>query len=303
MGLLFDIIYGVSLPIMVMIALGWFAQRWLKLDLPTLGRLHLNITLPCFIIFHLATTEASLSSLGSIAWFTVAQFFVLFGIGWMAGRWLKTEHRHIPVIAIAIAFPNTGNYGIPLIELAFGPAYIAPQAVIMTLHSILIMSVGVLALTAGAGDWKASMKASMSSPVIPAIVIGLGLNVTDVVLPTPLLFPLQMMAGAFAPLALLILGASLATSDRQDVWRLAPPVMILRLLVAPLLTWVACLAIGFDPVMTAFLVVNACGPVGVMLVIVCAEHENGRNVAAMSVFTTTLVAPFVATVALYLLRT
>jgi hypothetical protein len=37
-------------------------------------------------------------------------------------------------------------------------------------------------------------------------------------------------------------------------------------------------------------------------VIVCAQHDTGRNVAAMTVFTTTLLAPFVATAALYLLR-
>jgi predicted permease len=302
LGLLYDIIYGVSLPIMVMIALGWITQSWLKLDLPTLGRLHLNITLPCFIIFHLSTTDAEMAALGEIAWFTVAQFFVLFALGWLSGRFLSAERRHLPVIALAIAFPNTGNYGIPLTELAFGPAWIAPQAVIMTLHSILIMSFGVLAITAGSGDWRASLKASVSSPVLPAIVIGLALNIFDYTLPKPLLFPLEMVAGAFAPIALLLLGASLAVADRKEARRLAPPVTIMKLVAAPLLTWLACLALGFDPMTTAFLTVNACGPVGVMLVIVCAEHDNGRNVAAMTVFTTTLLAPFVATAALYLLR-
>jgi hypothetical protein len=302
LNLLFDIVYGVSGPIMVMIALGWLSQAWLKLDLPSLGRLHMNVTLPCFIIFHLATTDAPLSSLGDIAWFTIAQFFVLFAIGWIAARGLAAEKRHLAVIGIAVAFPNTGNYGIPLIELAFGPAWIAPQAVIMTLHSILIMSFGVLAITAGSGDWKASMKTSMASPVLPAIVIGLVLNVTGYQLPVPLEVPLKMIAGAFAPVALLLLGASLAVADRQEARRIAPPVTAMKLLLAPLLTWLACLSLGFDAETTAFLTVNACGPVGVILVIVCAQHENGRNVAAMTVFTTTLLAPFVATAALYLLR-
>lgn len=302
MNLFFEIVYGVSGPIMVMIALGWASQAWLKLDLPSLARLHMNITLPCFIIFHLATTDAPLSSLGDIAWFTIAQFFVLFAIGWVAARGLSAEKRHLAVIAIAVAFPNTGNYGIPLTELAFGPAWIAPQAVIMTLHTILIMSFGVLAITAGSGNWWASLKSSMASPLLPAVAIGLVLNGTGYQLPVPLEVPLRMIAGAFAPVALLLLGASLAVADRKEARRIALPVTAMKLLLAPLLTWAACLALGFDAETTAFLTVNACGPVGVVLVIVCAQHENGRNVAAMTVFTTTLLAPFVATAALYLLR-
>src|SRR5690606_2423073 len=119
-------------------ALGWFVQWRLKLDLGTLTRLLINVVLPCALLHFITTAELPLAEVWPTVWFTVLQFIVLTALGWGIARLCRLPAEIAPVVGLAAAFANTGNFGIPVAQLSFPPDYLLHQTVIVSLHSMMI---------------------------------------------------------------------------------------------------------------------------------------------------------------------
>jgi predicted permease len=138
--------------------------------------------------------------------------------------------------------------------------------------------------------------------MIPAVVLGLLLKVIEVRLPPLLAVPLQIMGSAYTPVALFALGAQLAATRFA-----APPGPLalavgIRLLAAPLLTWLAVMALGVPRGLADMLVVTASAPAGVLLAIICTEYHVGAKLAPPTVFLSTVLSPIVVTGFLYAVR-
>ena len=59
MDLFVDILTKVTLPIIVLVALGWLLQPRLKLDIATLNRLQVYVVMPAFLIHFLVRRQAA----------------------------------------------------------------------------------------------------------------------------------------------------------------------------------------------------------------------------------------------------
>lgn len=300
--LFFDIATQITLPIVAVTAFGFFLQRRLALDVGSLNRVTLYAILPCFLIHHLSSATLPITEIGVTAWFTVAQFVVLLVVGWSASALLKMPRDIRPVIGLAAAFPNSGNYAIPLVDLAFGKEYILHQAVIVSLHSILITSLGVILIARGGAGWRGGLRSALRTPIIPAVAVGLALKAMEIRLPATLAIPLQIMGSAYTPVALFALGAQLAATKFAAPRGQLTLAVGLRLLVAPLLTWLAVIALDVPRGLADMLVVTASTPAGVLLAIVCAEYRVGVNLAPATVFLSTVLSPIVVTGFLYAVR-
>ncbi|MEC9368173.1 MAG: AEC family transporter [Pseudomonadota bacterium] len=302
MDIFLDILTRITAPIVALMALGWIAQHYLLLDAPSLSRMLVNVVLPCAFVHFLTTADLPLAAVWPTVWFTILSFGVLLALGWAIAAPFDRLKGSAVVIGIAAAFPNTGNYGIALAQLAFEPDYLLHQTVIVCLHSILIVLAGVWLLDHQRKGAGAALQALLRSPMIIAIAAGLLLKSFEVTLPPLLGEPLRIMAGAYTPLALFTLGVQLAGAQ---VAILRFPVILstlLKLLVAPALTWIMCVIFGFPDGLTDVLVVAAAAPVGVLLAIFCAEYDRAPNLASATVLLSTVLSPLIVTAWLLAVR-
>jgi malate permease and related proteins len=300
-SLFLEILLRITLPIIVLVGLGYLLQPRLKFDVGTLNRLVVYVVLPCFLIYYLATASVPLTAAGFTAAFTVVQFFVLAVLGWSIATALRLT-RGRTVVTLAAALPNSGNYGLPLVQLAFGSDYILQQAVIVALHAILVTSVGVVLLSYGRGGVVQSVRAAFRTPILPAVVIGLLIKLLGLKLPAPALLPLQVLGNALTPLALFTLGAQLATT-RWSTMRLPLTTgLLLRLLVAPVLTWVAVSSLGVQRGLADLLTVVASLPVAALVWSMCMEYRQDEDLASALVFVSTLLSPLTVTLAIFATR-
>src|SRR5262245_13076889 len=245
------------------------------------------VILPSFLVHYLSTASIPLGAVATTAWFTVVQFVALLLVGLLVSRWFRVESSARAVVALAAAFPNSGNYGLPLVQLAFGPDFVLHQAVIVSLHSILITSVGVALISHRQRGLVDSLRSAFRTPVIPAVVVGILLKLLQVRLPTAVALPLQTLGAAYTPIALFALGAQLATSRWRAVSTPLGLALGLRLLVAPLITWLAVLLIGIEHPVAELLVVISSVPVGVLLAIISQEYKTNADLASNVVFMST----------------
>lgn len=300
--LFLEILTTVTLPIILLMALGWIVQKKLSLDLRTLSRLLLNVILPCTLFYFLTSAKLPLLESWPTVWFTVLQFIVLTAIGWGIAIICRMPHDVRPVIAVATAFANTGNFGLPVAQLAFPPDYLLHQTIIVSLHSLLIIPFCVVALAQSNGGLVQSVRALLVSPMIIGVVAGLVVKGFEIELPHLVTHPIKLISGAYIAIALFTLGAQLAQTrfslGHAPVWLGVG----LKLLLAPLLTWGVLLFLGFERQLSDLLVVASAAPVGLLLAIFCTDYDRTPDAAGAMVLVSTILSPLTVTAWIVLLR-
>jgi hypothetical protein len=138
--------------------------------------------------------------------------------------------------------------------------------------------------------------------MVPAVILGLGLNALDLRLPELIEQPMTTFGDAYIGVALVALGAQLGASDLRVPMGSASAAIGLRLLLAPVLTAAAVVLLPFRESVAEMLIVGACAPVGMLVAIFAAEFRGHAQLAAAAVMASTILSPLVMTLALVLLR-
>lgn len=303
LALFLDILTLVTLPIIVMIALGWLLQPRLKLDVGSLNRLQVNVVMPAFLVHFLSTAKQPLSEVFPVFYLGFAQLAVLVPLGWLVAILFRQRRTLGPMLGISTFYANVGFYGLPLTLLAFGPDYVIYQSVLISLTSIFVVTVGVWLLAPGSTGMGARLRTAFASPLLPAVVIGLALRGFEVKLPAMIGQPIQFLGSIFTPLALYTLGAQIANTEIKR-FEPVPQILalLLKFLVAPAVTWGLCILMGFPPDVTAVIVVATATPVGVIVTILAMEYENEVEFISTAVVVSTLLSPVIVTAWLMAMR-
>lgn len=302
MAIIADIFGSITLPILLLIAFGFFLERGLKLGSAALARMLVYAVLPCALFHFLSTAKLPLSTVAFTAVFTVCQFAAFFVLGWGLAVLLRVSPSLRPVFALAAAFPNSGNYGIPLIELALGPDWILHQSVITACHLVLVITACVFVLAEERVQIGSALKEAFRTPMLPAVGLGLLVKGLDIDVPDPVATPFRIMAGALTPLALMTLGAQVASTSLKNAALPVGGVVAFNLALAPLFTWVALQGFDVQPKLVELLVIGACAPVGLLLPILVAERGRDASFPAAVAVISTALSPFAATVVIALIR-
>src|SRR3954452_19461060 len=141
-------------PILVLVGLGALLRRKFEIDLGTLGKLNIYLFTPAFIFDKVSSSRLSWADMGGVVVITIAQVVTLGAIVWGVGRMLRINRKTLSAIAMAVMFYNSGNYGLPLAELAY-PESAGGGGMGTSLHSggavqaFVVMSQNVLTFTVG----------------------------------------------------------------------------------------------------------------------------------------------------------
>ncbi len=271
-------ILDVTFPFFALVFIGWFAarRRWMPLEvIPGLNQFVLYFALPCMLLrFAAGTPIARMIDPGVFGtWLACA--LVMVGLAVALAR-RRDGHGHgngRPRIgwddaafgALVATFPNSGFMGVPLLVDLLGPQAAAPAIVALSMDMIVTSSLCIalsrLDASGSHGAGEAALKALRGVLVNPlpwAIGAGCLVSASGSTLPHLVMKPITLLADAASPAALFTLGAVLARSQaraeaadavdvaRHEAHRLAHPrgdvplVVALKLVVHPLLVWLAC---------------------------------------------------------------
>lgn len=307
MNLFVDILTRVTLPIIALAALGYLLQPWLKLEIGTLTRLQVNVVMPAFLVHFLSTGKQPLDIVWALATLSMIQFAILVPLGWALVFVFRQRASLGPGMGLGAAYANVGFFGIPITQLAFGPEYLLHQSVLTAMVTIQLCTIGVWLLNPGENASGASFGARLrklwtkfrtafETPLIPSVALGLALRYYQIELPPLVSQPLQLLGLIFTPLALYTLGAQIRAAGAMR-FELVPQtiILLLKLLIAPLLTLYLCQALKIPPDVTAVVVVAAATPVGVLLTIFAAEFKSEPEFISAAAVITTALSPLTVT--------
>lgn len=296
MDLFVEIVTRVTLPIIALVAMGWAFQPRLKLDVPTLNRIQVYVVMPAFLIHFLSAGKQPLSVIWPVVYFGIVQFLILIPLGWLMVIIFRQRASLGPVMGLGTAYANVGFFGIPVTQLAFGSEYLIYQSVLTALMAVLVCTVGVAMLAPPGGSKLAKLRTAFETPLIPSVLIGLTLRGTGVELPTVVSQPMQFLGSIFTPLALYTLGAQIAAAGALRI-EVVPQalILILKFLVAPVLTWWICSVMGLPRDVQDVIVVAAATPVGVLIAIFAAEYKREDQFISTAIVITTALSPIFVT--------
>lgn len=297
----FGIFWQVIFPIFFIILVGALLERALTLDIATLTRINFYAFVPALVFVKMLRADLSLLTMGNIALFVLTHSAVMLLLALLLYRH-PIFQSYRKVLLLASVLTNAGNYGIPFVLLAFGDRYMSVGAVVFLVQNLLAFTFGVLLMESGQPHRVHILRAIMRLPVLYALTAALLLNTFSVRVPTPLATPLDYMANALVPVALLTLGTQLGRGiGRPSIALLIPPVT-LRLVFAPLLALVLLPLFGFARDIEAVLIATAGLPIAVNVFILSAQYRTQEAFASQIVTVSTLLSALSQSVWLALLR-
>jgi predicted permease len=297
------ILLSVMTPILLLAGLGYGVQSRLHLDLGTLSKLQLQVLVPAAILHFLLSARLPLADAWPSFWFTLVIFAVHFALGWLGGAIIGLDRWMRGLVGLAVAFPNSGNIGVALIQLTMPPDYLLHQAVVLSVHMLLVGTIGLRLITAQNGKRPSLLGTIFATPIIPALVLAIIMKAEGIVLPVPLAIPLKMLGEAFTPLALFLLGAQLSAVEDMSGQKAAMALAIgLKLFAAPAVTLAGALLLAFPPGLVAVYVLTAATPTGIILTVLAMEYKAGASFAAATVFLSTVISAITLTCWIYALQ-
>lgn len=232
------ILLDILAPILVMIGVGAWAQWKFRLDIPTLTKLNIYVFVPAFVFAKVASSALPWDQMGGIGIICIVQCLTLGIIVWPLCRLLRFDYKTSAAILMAVMFYNSGNYGLPLSELAYPGRGAAVQTFVLLTQNVLTFTLGLaIAGWAGTGDLVRGILRILRMPVLPTFAAALlarwYCNGDNTRLPTVIRVSTDYLSGALVPFALATLGAQLASKPRWPSWKPISTVLILRLLFGP----------------------------------------------------------------------
>ena len=195
---------------------------------------------------------------------------------------------------------NSGNYGLPLIELVLGRQFVGFQALVLALNNVLTFTVGIWLLARSQLSISEATKRVLSMPLIYAVLFGILLSATQTSLPKPFLVSLRYLGDGLIPVALVTLGVQLAEQFEFRNGIALSVAAILRLIASPLSMFAIVYLLGISPELGRVLILGASVPTAVNTALLAIEFGVNPSLASAIVMVTTLLSPITVTVTAFL---
>ncbi len=283
------------LPILLLIALGYAFQRRMGVDANTLNRVNLYLFVPALTLSRLAETPLSVRVITLIAAAVLANAFVLWLSSRLIGQLFRWDSLRQATVTLGAMLGNSGNYGLPLIELILGRAFSGYQALVLALNNVLTFTVGIWLLARTRLSVQEAVRQVLSMPLLYAVTLGIVLSITDASLPVPLLTALRYLGDGLIPVALVTLGVQLAGQAALQDGAALGVAAFLRLVVSPLSMVAIVHWLGTPSELARVLILGAAVPTAVNTALLAIEFQVNPTLAAAIVLVTTILSALTVT--------
>lgn len=204
------IFLNVLVPVFSLVLLGYLVGPRLQLEVRTLSRLAYFVLTPAFVFNVLSQTRIEANLAGRMIGFISLVYIGTILLAFVAARLLRRSSEMTAAYVMIAAFGNVGNFGLPIIQFAEGPAALGVATVYFLANLVLAFVVCVTAANFSRGLSLGMAGQVFRTPALIALAPALLVNWSGVSLPPVAMRPLELLSGALIPTMLIVLGAQLA---------------------------------------------------------------------------------------------
>jgi predicted permease len=287
-----------SMPLFILIALGWMLVRWRKWPdsiNEALNRVVFKIALPA-MLFRLMSDFGQSPPVDArllIAFF--GSCLIVFVLGRViANRLFKLDGISGSVFALGGIFSNNVMLGLPIATVMLGEQAIPSVALVLVFNGLILWTLATVSVEwvkHGALNLKGFGKTAVSvlkNPLIIAILSGTLFSLTGIPLPQMIDKPVSMLGTIAVPLALVALGMSLAAYKVKDGLKESYAICLLKLIVQPLVIWGLAVLLGLPPLESKVVVLLGSMSVGINVYLMSQQFNALTGPAATSMLLSTV---------------
>lgn len=315
---------GSMLSLIIVTLMGYIAAKvgFLTAEIrPKISGLIFNITLPCTILASVGEVDPATGA-DVITWSLVlgaALFFVMLAAGALANLVLRTPRGERALYLWMSVLTNTGFIGFAVLESIFGGASVFLGSIFIAISNVFIYSIGVAVLRSGSThaessahggarrrrtiDVRGMLKDMLNVPLVMSLV-AMVIFFAGIPVPAPLMRAADMAGGITSPLAMMLVGLSIADAHLGAVLRQGRlwVFTLVRFLLAPLAAYLLLapvvpseLALGVFTVMLAM-------PTGSMAAPIAATYGRDAELPAQGTIVATLASFAIVPVLMVVMR-
>jgi len=248
----------------------------------------LSLAAPCAILSGVLESSSTPATMIGAVGVGVLFFVLMIVFAAVLVRLVRTRKEDRGWDQLMLIFTNVGFMGIPVINAFYGPDGVARLSMFILMFNIVFFSYGMLLIASGE---KINFKA-MLNPCIVAALLGLFFGVTGLRLPAVLTSTLSSIGAMNTPLAMTIIGASVAHSDVRAALtnRRLYRVCSLSMIVMPLLTLLVMIFLPIDPMLKGISVLLASMPIAGNCGMIADLYAPGDMTASHAIIVSTLLS-------------
>ncbi|MEW6697882.1 MAG: AEC family transporter [Bacillota bacterium] len=287
--MLFIKLINVVLPVFIIITMGYLFGRHTKVDSKPLAMACLYLFNPALYFNSMVKSTLTTAELLKVFWFTVILFLIFAIILKIVARIMHYDQKMSNALMLSSGFPNSGNYGLPIMLFAFGEPGVTVGVIFMSTQVILMNSAGVYFASSAQQGMKEALLNILRIPGFIAVVIGLLLRLFEVQLPVVLDRPITLLGNAAIPTLLILLGMSLAKITVQRKALAFVSLATFMKLVAYPLVGLAILEFFFplDSLAAKIMLLCAATPTAATTTLLAVQFDTKPELVSTVTFTTT----------------
>lgn len=297
---------GVIVPLSIPVIAGAVLVRLKGLQTGHLLTFVLYFLLPCMVFDTLFNARISLEDFYKTVLFCLLNMLLLWFIASMAGKALKLSAPETAGLTLAATLTNSVNYGLPLVHLAFGQAGLDKASVYVVISIIIVNTFGVYFAARSNFSIKNAVKSVFTLPAVYAALLAVLLRTLSLRLPAGIEAGIDMVAIAYSPVVLAILGAQMAGVANSKLEKGPQKAfwagLILRMLIAPLSACLVLFTLRISGMLFSVCFILASMPVAVNAVILSEKFGASPRFVSKCILWTTLASFFVLPVLIELVK-
>ena len=302
--------WSLAAPHFVLVLAGYLlarSGRWPRTVSDALAAFVFAVALPAFL-FRLMSDPGRLPA---FQWRLLLAFFggclATFLLGRLvAARLFRMDGAQQTVFGMGGVFSNNVLLGIPLARATLGEAGVPPVALVLVFNSLVLWSLATASV-----EWSRQGEVSLrgfartgrqvvTTPVVAAVLAGALAGVAGLRLPPLADEPLRLLGQSAAPLALVVVGMSLAEHGVRSGWQAGLAITALKLAAQPLLVWAAATALGLPPLETQAVVLLGSLATGVNVHLMSRQFGVLQGPVASAMVLSTALSAFTTPLAVAL---
>lgn len=253
----------------------------------------IKVTMPAMVLSSVLdlTERQELSDVLMALGIAFALFFILLPIvGLILAKLFRVKRNSTGLYVFMATFSNVGFMGFPVISALVGDIGLFYAAIYNLVFNLAVFTLGVWLMSKDSNDKSGFDIKLLLSPGVIISLLAIFVYFADIKPPVLISDTIRSVGSITSPSAMLIIGCTLAKMDIKTVfsdWKIYPWTAI-KQLVIPILLWIPLSAIIKSEILLTVTFILFAMPVANNAVLFANTYDGDSELAARSVFLTTL---------------
>ncbi len=297
-----SIFLKVIIPVIIIFFIGFIFGKKFSLDQRSFSSVSIYILTPCLVFISLLESKDffKLSTLKIFISITIL-VAVTYTIIEMISRIFNIKKELKTILLLTLILPNTGNYGMPVVEYAYGKEALPIASILLIIYIFFTNTLGVYIASNEKSNFKSAFSNILKIPVFYAMLIAIILSLFKVKLPEQILAPIRAIGYSAIPVNLLLVGINLSNVKINKNLTSVIIISLIKLFIIPLAGFFILRIFKISGLEFRVSMLQIAMPSAIYSSILATHFEGNEKLASEIVLVSLLISIFSLPLVIYIL--